>query len=462
MAKKSPSKKAPAKKVPLKKTVTRKPLPELGLINPSDIPREDPDMLVEALQASIGGEGVIIQRASDMEGRMDLRRPSGITSLDMDIGGGLPAGGMSQIDGIDGVGKNLLLNYFYAANQRIHGDNSKLFQSCFEFPYDKMFGRACGVKVSLTPYELRSIARSRKLNGEELSDEEADELKTQVGKFHIFRGAASEKVLQAVVEAVEMNTYQIGGIDSWDAMLTIAEDEKDLEDNAKVADASNLQTRWMRKIFAAYTPIKICPSCFHKVLSFAKRELSYSYTCPECEWKGKSPYLFENETTLIGIRQVRANMGGGGMGKMRQREYKVGGSWALKHGKLVDIQLRPGEVTRDKSGNKVAKEINWELTKGKAGTHEGKRGSYWYHFSPPEIDVASDMVNYCTHHGIIEGAGRGKYKIKHSGHIKEHPEIIDFSSKIELQRAVEEDENIRDGLTVLMLRHAGLGHVRYR
>jgi hypothetical protein len=393
-----------------------------------------------------------------MEGRFDLRRPSGIPSLDVACGGGLPAGGLSQIDGPEGVGKNLLLNHYFASNQRLYGDDSNIFMLCLEFPYDKAFARACGVKVALSPYEIRAMGRKWHQMGIELTEEEEEDLISQTGNFHIFRGAAAEKLLEAVVEAVDLNSYQIGGIDSWDAMLTAADADKDLEENAKVADPANVQTRWMRKTQGALTPQPICPECFSRPLGHKKIKSGYQFICPskDCGWTGRDPYMWENETTLVGIRQVRANMNKGLWG----RDYKVGGAWALKHGKMIDIQLRPGKPIKDKAGHRIAKEITWEIMKGKAGTHEGKKGMYTYYHTPPEIDVATDIVNYCIDNDIFVYEGR-RWHLNHNG-LLEGEDPIHFGSREAVQRAVEDKEEMREALKVLMLQKADLAHVRYR
>lgn len=432
------------------------------VVNSSVIPRSDPNLLIRTLQAVLGGEGVVIQRANEVEGRMDLRRPSGIPSLDIACGGGLPAGGLSQIDGPEGVGKNLLLNHYFAENQRIYGDDSNIFMLCLEFNYDKFFGRACGVQVGLSDYEVRAEGRRRHVAGEPtLHQDEIDELRREKGNFHIFRGSAAEKLLDGVVDAVRINSYQVGGIDSWDAMLTVADEEKDLIDAAKVADASGIQTRWMRKVQAALTPQKICPVCYARPLGFKSRETNYKYECPnqDCGWSGQDPYMWENETTLIGIRQVRANLQ---RATMRSREYKVGGAWALKHGKLIDIQLRRGEIIKDpKTDEHIAKEIHWEITKGKAGTHEGKRGTYSLSFDPLRINVSKDTVNYCLQHDIIRFEKK-KWVIRHGGAIEHYEDPIVIDTKEMLYQMADVEESIRRGLFMLMLTDAGLGYVRHK
>lgn len=430
----------------------------LERVDISKIPRTDTNELLDALQAKLGGDGVVLQRGEEIEGRFDLRRPSGIIQLDIACGGGLPAGGLSQIDGLDGIGKNLLLNYYFAKQQRIYKDACNLGMVCLEGPFDKLFARAIGVKVALSDYEIEAIGRERHLKGQpELKPEEVDEFKEQIGNFHVFRGAAAEKILEGVVDWVSCNSYQLIGIDSWDAMLTIAEDTKELEDNAKVADASNVQTRWMRKVFGALSPQKLCPSCFSRPLGFkpfGKGNFAYECGNKDCGWRGQRPYMWENETTIIGLRQVRANMNKMGM---HSREYKTTGAYALRHGKMIDIQLRRGEniLFKDK---KIGKEITWELTKGKAGTHEGLTGTYSYYFNPPEIDVAADLQNYCNSNDIITyGGPKAGFLLKDGEN-----EPIKLGTKEELQRRIEEDEELQQLLRIAAIRHAGQGHVRYK
>ena len=430
----------------------KKPVADVERVDRNKIPRVDTNELLDSLQAKLGGDGVVLQRGEEIEGRFDLRRPSGITQLDLACGGGFPAGGLSQIDGLDGIGKNLLLNHYLAKQQRIYKENTNLGMVCLEGAFDKLFARAVGVKVALSNYEIEAIGRVRHLKGQpELTSDEADEFKEQIGNFHVFRGAAAEKILEGVVDWVACNSYQIIGIDSWDAMLTIAEENKDLEDNAKVADASNIQTRWMKKIFGALAPQKICPNCFSRPLGFKIfGKGGYSYECgnKDCGWKGLRPFMWENETTIIGLRQVRANMKAYG----HAREYRTTGAYALRHGKMIDVQLRKGKPIMVKD-REVGKEIVWELTKGKAGTHEGLTGTYSYYFNPPQIDVAADLENYCLTNDIITyGGAKVGFQL---GEMK-------LGTKEEMQRRIEEDEEFQAILRIEAIKFAGQGHVRYK
>jgi RecA/RadA recombinase len=424
--------------------------------NNGRFPKANVDQLFETITADLGGYGVVIQRGADLEGRFDLRRPCGIPSLDIATGGGLPAGGLSQIDGPDGVGKNLLIYSYFAQVQRLYGDDTRIFMLCMEFPFDKVYARNLGFRVPFSDYEIGVEHRRRQEAGEApLTKEEIKDLqdKAGCGEFLVLRGAA-EANLDALVRLIESNAFQIGAVDSWDAMLTAAEDEAELADDPRIASASNVQTKWMKKVQSAMAPRKRCPECLTlegEGMDFKKTnsEAGYGYYC-KCGWKGKAIILEENETTIIGIRQVRANLQKAGM---RSREWKVGGSWALKHGKLVDIQIRQSDILMDKEQkNKIGKEITFEITKGKAGTHEGKTGTFKYYFEPPEVDIESDILNYCTTKGIIRRGGAVYY----IGDEK-------FSGKGELTEALADPERgLRNQLWKLMLKDAGLQHVRHR
>lgn len=428
-------------------------------------PKDDTDDLFESITAALGGYGVVLQRGSELEGRFDLRRPSGIPQLDMATGGGLPAGGLSQIDGPDGVGKNLLIYSHFAQTQRLYGDDTRIFMLCMEYPFDKMYARKIGFRVPFSDYEVEVEQRKRREAGEDLLHiGEVRELqdKAGCGDFHVLRGPA-EANLDAVIKMVYSNAYQIGAIDSWDAMLTIPQDEAELADDPRIASASNVQTKWMNKLQGALMPRKRCPDCFSLTIEFKRTNTgSYSFYChgKDCGWKGKRPFLEENETTVIGIRQVRANMN---KAHMHAREWKVTGSWALKHGKLVDIQLRPGEIITAKDGKtKIGKEINFETTKGKAGTHEGKTGSFRYYFDPPEIDIDANFKGYCVAHGIIRRGG-SVYYIDHGGALEGKPDPLKFQGESELIDAISDpDLGLKNVLWKLMLKEAGLQHVRHK
>jgi RecA/RadA recombinase len=419
-------------------------------------PRSDINSLLSDIEADLGGQGVVIQRGKHLIGRFDLRRRCGIPSLDIATGGGLPPG-LCQIDGPEGTGKNLLVYHYFARVQQVYKQKTRIFMLCMEFPFDKMFAHKIGFRVPFSDAEIEIEQRRRKEKNESpLTKKEIEALQddTNLGEFVLLRGPA-EGNLEAVVRLIADNSFQIGAIDSWDAMLTASEEETPLDDDPRIANPANVQTRWMRKVHAAMAPIKTCPLCWNRNLEFKKLGAgSYTYYC-ECGWKGKEPYMEENETTIIGIRQVRANLN---RASMRSREWKVGGANALKHGKLVDIQLRPGEHIKDKDGNKIGKEIVWEITKGKAGTHEGKTGAFKYYFDPPAVDIDLDMFAWCLNEGIISRAG-GTYTVDPQDLGKEP---YKFRGQGEVLEALASDQQFKDILWKLMLRKADLTHIRER
>lgn len=441
--------------------VKKAPVVPKAPARPRRPPRADTEALFETLQADLGKYGVVIQRGTDLEGRFDLRRPCGIPSLDIDTGGGLPAGGLSQIDGADGSGKNMLAYRYLGECQRLYGDDTNIFMLCMEFPFDKDYAAFHGFHVPYSEYEMEVRHRARKCEGlPPFTKEEVKAMMSTAGKgtFHLLRGSA-EANLDAVVEMIRSNAYQIGVIDSWDSMLTIPEEATDLADDPRIANSSSVQTKWMKKVQGALTPRKRCPECWGLYLDFKKYASgSYGYYCAnkDCGWKGKNVFLEENESTVIGIRQVRANMNRGS-GKFKGPEYVVGGAWALKHGKLVDIQLRPGQRLMSGDGKvKIGKEINYEITKGKAGTHEGKKGTIRYFFGPPEVDVDHNFFTTATTLGVIRTGG-STYYIDREGE-----EPLKFKGQGRVLDALADDPEIKDLLWKKMLYKAGLHHIRYK
>lgn len=318
---------------------------------------------IERLAKKAGLEGSVV-RAQHFHNPFDLRRPSGVPSIDIATGGGLPAGGLSQIGGQDSTGKNYMLYRYIANVQKIYKKQAAIAIACFEPTTDKRFARACGVQLAHDNYEIELIQKERKKHGDEpLSASEIKALKKQLGEFVILRGF-SELTLQNVLYLLETNQFQIIGIDSWDALLPPDDRAKELKDRKKMVDGPALESRFMRKFW----------SILNK----------------------KSHDGRENETTVIGIRQVRANM------SMYGPNLISVGSNAIKHGKLVDLTLRPGAKITDKEGNVIGKRLSWKIAKGKAGCHEGPKGEVDYYHDPPRVDVLADLIETAQRFGVIQ------------------------------------------------------------
>ena len=426
-------------------------------------PKIETDDLVDQIEDEYGSLGLVIQRGDEVSTRFDLRRPMGLLSLDVATGGGLPAGGMSQIDGPDGSGKNLFLNNYFARTQSIYGEDFRAFMLCLEYPFDKKWALQCGFRVPMSAYEIEVEQRSRaKENLEPLTNEEIAISREAPGKFYVLRGDEAEHILDASVEMIRSNSFQMGAVDSWDAMLTTAENEADLDQDARIARPATVQTQWMKKIQGALMPKKRCPNpdCYGLNLEKKRQSHRVVFHCKDCGWTTPTkvtkknpwlrPVLEENESTIVGIRQVRANMR---KASMFARDWKTGGAHALKHGKLIDILVRPGKRL-ERSKKRIGKEIVWELTKGKAGAHEGPSGVVNYIWRPPTLDLQADIYGYCMEHNVIERVG-AKY-------IFEDDEgLMEWKKKDEVSDAVGDDPELTTRLYVKALIMAGLSHVRH-
>lgn len=421
-------------------------------------PKPDPRQVALAINMRFGNNGPIIRPASEAWNAFDLRRPNGISSIDLATGGGLPAGGVCQIDGPESTGKNYLLYRYFAEVQRNYGDKACLAMACFENFVDKHFAQMCGVKVPMSEYDIEVTQRARKLRGEDpLTKAEVNEAINcpGVGEFHIFEGP-SEGVLDGIVYAVEHNIYQTIGIDSWDMMLTAPEDVANLDETPQVASPAMLQTRWSKKILDSLNPIFRCPDCGRAPLDKKVTDgtkLNYKYVCPNCDWKGLDPHVEVNETTIIAIRQSRAKLDLGG-GKTYGRKYDSKGAYALQHVNLIRLSLYPGSPIRLKE-TKIGKEINWEITKGKSGTHEGAIGSFSLYFDPLEVDTDGDLLAQCLKHGVILKKEGARFVVPEI-------ELEPIHGEDKMLTLIGNEPDLVRTLKELLYVHAGLPHVRLK
>lgn len=447
-----------AKKKTAKKTETKKS----GRKQWDKFPKPSPDDVLKSINMRFGDVGPIIRDAKHAWDASDLRRPSGIPSLDLAMGGGLIAGRVHQFDGPESVGKNYMLYRFFADAQRTYKDKAVLAMACFESFIDKHFAQMCGCKIAMSEYDIEVTERARKKRGEPpLTKAEIKEALDcpDVGTFHIFEGAA-ESVLDGIIEAVGTNIYQIIGIDSWDSMLTAAEDRATMDEVPQVASPATIQTRWAKKVLDSFNVIFRCPSCGYaplgkKVTNYD--QMNYRWVCPDCEWKGLDPAEEINETSVYCIRQVRAKIQMSG-GKVYGRAYKSDGAYALQHLNHIRVSMHPGQVVR-LNNVKIGKEINWEITKAKAGAREGTTGAFTLYFSPLEVDVASDMFAQCLKHGVIRALPQGWYEVPD---LETDDGALRVHGKDKMISMIEQEEDLVSELRHLLYIAADLAHVRFR
>jgi RecA/RadA recombinase len=319
-----------------------------------------------------------------------LRRPSGIVELDLHIGGGAPAGGLVYLSGPDSAGKTFLLHKFFAQLQRLYGHKARIGYGVTESSVDHLRMRATGVQVAVPDETIRAMNQARKERGEAtLTKEEVKELQTEVGGVEIVRERSAERMLDTVITMVDSRAFDIIALDSVSALMPEAEAGKDLDENPQQAAAANALTRF----FLHYLPMT---TGFNGV----------------------------NETTVFFVSQVRSNRKKSEAAShfaKYMKDWSAQGAWAAKHGKLIDIVVWSGskdyQKTEAKSdgngvglnpppkrrGPALSKTIQWEILKGKAGTHDGITGEVDYYYdTPPFTDDIHDLIVAAIGRDVIE------------------------------------------------------------
>lgn len=350
-------------KKPLAKTVSRK----------KELTRaERLQSLMNEVNASFTGK-VSLQAGQDFTNVFLLRRPTGITSLDLAIGGGFPAGGMSQIIGKEGVGKDYLVNRTMAQLQGTYGADSAILLAMTELSYDKEYGRKCGVRVALHPHEIAAMEAARR---RPLTADERAYWTDQVGEVHQLMAANAEILLEETAKCIEANVYQLVVINSFGALLTKAEEEaKEGIVKKHYGGAAVALTNFMKRVHAALN-------------------------LPDANGR-------PNTTTILGINQYRENLGP----DAQWNPIRIAGGAALKHGKLIDVLLEQrARIKVDKPKPIIfGKEIHWQITKGKAGCHDGPKGMYPFYFGeygyPFGADFYQDLIMCGALQGVIEQSG---------------------------------------------------------
>lgn len=305
-----------------------------------------------------------------------LRRPTGIPELDLALGGGLPAGGVFQIAAPEGIGKNALCHLISAQVQAIYGEDTAIGWITTEFPLDKPFAHKFGVKVAMHDDELKllDMARRRvKLPG--LSELELAQLQSQVGSYMVVDRGPTSRRLEACVQMLRSNRFQLLIVDSIGAVLTEQRDETPLGEFAQQSSEAFLLTEWQKKVWGAYSPSKT----------------------GEPNW-----------TTLIVINQVRANRN---TSNPFSRKWTVGGAHAIKHGKIGDLWLSKGEkIDGEVNGRKqrVGKQVKWEIAKGKGGFHEGPKGTIDY-FYRTGFSAENNLIKTALRNEVIVRTGKAEY-----------------------------------------------------
>lgn len=338
---------------------------------------------VQALMAKINktAKHKVIAFANEVPNSYFLRRPCGITQLDIDTGGGLPAGGLSYISGPENAGKSFLLFKYFAMHQRLYGESATIAYAPTEGGIDYWFMRKCGVIVSIPDANIEQQNEYRVSRGlPKFTKEEIKELKQQVGTFTPVIATSTEELLDTVLMLVDSKLYGIVAVDSISAAIPEAEAKlESLEDNPQQAANASLLTRFLLHYFPMTAGIEGV-----------------------------------NETTLIFTAQVRSNRKKQEAVAFMQKfikDWTPTGAWAARHGKLLDVVIWGGAKDKDNSsveGKKivVGKELNWEISKGKAGTHDGITGQVDFTYANLTDDLRSIVTAGIKYGCIVEKNGK--------------------------------------------------------
>lgn len=375
----------------------------------------------------------VIARAGSVPNPFFLRRPSGIMQLDIDTGGGLPAGGWCLVSGPEGAGKTTLLNQYFKYQQQLYGEDCRNALATVEFPPDHMRLRDSGVLVEVPDDMIVEQNQWRKSRGlSTYTKDQVRELKRQVGRFDIITGATGEEILEAVLALYATKKYHIIGVDSISVVLPSADADKNLDDNEKRAAPANLLTQFSKH--------------FHPLTLGLDDET--------------------NETTLVMVSQVRANNAKSEANPGVQKylkDWASTGAYAMRHGKLIDITIWGGKKkSQGEKEERVAtgKMLNWEITKGKCGTHDGIRGEVEYDYVKKIDDIQTVFVAGLED-GIILPKGKEFEVVRAAEGGAEATRLSEALTRKELFVRLEQDFAFQHQVRIEILAARGI-RCRYR
>lgn len=370
------------------------------------------------LDAIIEANDGYVHRANEANMSYMLRRPTGITSLDLALGGGFPAAAASVIVGPDGVGKDYLLWRTMAVSQRLYGKDFAAAVYLTEFLADKRYIRdRCGLKIGLSDAEIDEInVELERRDRPRLTDEQAWHYQETEGTVITITGATAETGFDRILDFVKSNTCQIVAVNSIGFLFT----------EVKEAMESLAENPQQRNEAVALT----------KFTTHLATHLNRG-----------GPDGERIETAVLLINQMRSKDPPripGRVPSARDKMKPAAEAWALKHAKAIELALYPveGKVGRlygpDDPNKLIGRKKAWEITKGKLGLHEGAKGEFDYYFTTG-ADIAGDLYDAAVSVGLIEAEGawaslvvNGEVIMRVNGRnafrarLTEDPELVDF------------------------------------
>lgn len=337
--------------------------------------------LKEMVNKKMRGRAVL-RAATDYELPFLYKRlPTGLLSLDLELAGGWPAGGLSQVVGRRNSGKTLLAWWTIRQLQQVLcGEDTKVLLAMTELRADRSQARIAGVQIALSDGELEDMNFRRKEAGEKpLTRKEANTLFPQIGTIDELHALSAEDFYDVLLSAIESNAYHLIVLDSIGNILSNAEQENESVHDKTYGGAASPNTTFLKKMQNLLTM--------------------------ETEW-GEV-----RDTCILAVNQIREDL------KDPNKKYKTPGGKALEHAKLVDVYLEPGaflgkheEERFTPEGNKkvtvfTGKEVHWSIEKGKAGIHDGARGRLAFNFQTSNFDSYTDTVVAGINCGVIQQTG---------------------------------------------------------
>lgn len=319
-----------------------------------------------------------------------VRAPTGNMELDIDLGGGFPAGGLSIVTGPWGVGKTRLINKLCKQHQKLHGSQASILGTYTEFPPDHMHMRRSGLQVAVPDETIDQLQAARKAHKmPQLTKAEIRELKTQVGEFDVLVGRKGPDILNSLMEAYESKVYGIIFVDSL-TMLQSKEElaRKDLNDALKRAAHASMITEWLHQFHAA------------QVTGINNYTVTIATSQVRSKDKSKIPPALQKYV----------------------KDWDLAGAEALKHANLITLVLSDGQKIKKKkkgkefdplgddaegeggdsaSAEQLGKYMNWEIRKGKGGTHDGICGKYPYLYDSPTDEDVDSVILAASRYGVL-------------------------------------------------------------
>lgn len=331
------------------------------------------------------GRGELMEASKYAQPWITRRLPTGLLTLDIALKGGWASGGINQIKGPKNSGKNYLAWQTVRQLQHMLGDKLMVLLAMTEFRADRSQARAAGVEIAYADEDIESIRRARSQSGfPDLTPEEISQLKNQIGTFHELHGESAEVLYETILKCVSHDVYHLIIIDSFGGIVSEAEAEAEMGQKS-YGGSSGVNTQFLRKLTSSFTMNN--PNTGEP-----------TYTC------------------ILGLNQIRDNIGN------QWQQFRTPGGRMLEHQILIDLFVQSGRrvdvevektTTRGREKVKVqtGKEINWVIEKGKAGMHEGDRGSYIFDFGDEErgavnrADFYQDTLVAGLNTGVISQSG---------------------------------------------------------